>query len=118
MLPVIVLLALPAENVPPVTARPVLAVSFASLPMRKVPLLEITAPVTVPLPFQFPPVTSSLPAIKPPDLLMVPLPVSVALPFTVPLPASVPAVPTATVLAASVEPLSRNVPAVTVVAPV
>ena len=114
MLPVIVLLALPAENVPPVTARPVLAVSFASLPMRKVPLLEITAPVTVP----FPPVTSSLPAIKPPDLLMVPLPVSVALPFTVPLPASVPAVPTATVLAASVEPLSRNVPAVTVVAPV
>ena len=114
----IVLVLLPARRVPPVTFMPPLAVRVAPLPIVKFPLLDVTAPVTVPLPFQLPPVTSSVPAMVPEDLLMMPLPVSVALPFTVPLPDRVPAVPMATVLADAVDPSSCSVPVETVVEPV
>ena len=109
---------LPAAMDPPVTERPPFAVRLAPLPIVNVPLDEVTKPVTLPLPFQLPPVTVRVPAIVPDDLLMMPLPVNVALPFTVPVPVRVPAVPIPTVLNAAVEPSNCNVPAVMVVAPV
>ena len=56
---------LPAVMVPPVTATPALAVRFAPLPMVKTPLLDVTNPVTVPAPFQLPPVTPSVPTMLP-----------------------------------------------------
>ena len=99
------------------TFNPPCAVRFAPLPMVKAPLLDVTAPVTEPLPFQLPPVTPSVPAIAPEDLLMMPPPVSVALPLTVPLPVSVPAVPMETVLADAVDPSSCSVPVLIVVVP-
>ncbi len=87
--------------------------------MVKVPLLEVTRLVTLPAPFQLPPVTPKVPAILPPALrLTIPLPVRVALPLIVPEPVNVPAVPTPTVLPASIEPSTCKVPAVTDVAPV
>ena len=113
----IVLAAFPCAMVPPVTLRFPFAVRFAPAPMVRVPLLEVTNPVTAPVPFQLPPVTPSAPAMVPPARLMLPLPVSVALPLIVPLPASVPLVPIMTGLAAASEPLTCKVPPVIVVAP-
>ena len=91
---------------------------FAPLPIVNVPLLEVTAPVTVPVPFQLPPVTPNVPLINPELMLIMPLPVNVALPFTVPVPVNVPDVPTATVLPAAIDQFDCTVPAVIVVAPV
>ena len=112
------LVLLPDAMLPPVTFKPPLAVRLAPLPIVNVPLLEVTTPVTVPVPFQLPPVTPKVPLIRPDDMLIIPLPVKVALPLTVPEPVNVPAVATATVLPDAVEPSNCNVPAVMVVAPV
>ena len=58
--------------------------------MASVPLLDVTAPVTLPAPFQLPPVTAKVPLIEFPAVrLMMPLPVTAALPVTVPFPLSV-----------------------------
>src|SRR5205823_7065996 len=66
------------------------AVRLAPLPMVKIPLLEVISPVTLPTPFQFPPVTPSVPPIEPPlPKLIMPL-LSVALPVTEPVPLNVP----------------------------
>ena len=104
--------------VPPVTLKSPFAVRLALLPMVNVPLEEVTNPVTLPDPFQLPPVTPNVPAIVPEDLFIMPEPVNVTLPLIVPLPVKVPDVPTPTVLAAMVEPSTCNVPVVIVVAPV
>ena len=118
-LPVIVEVELPAAMVPPVTFKFPLAVRLAPLPIVNVPLLEVIRPVTLPAPFQLPPVTPSVPAIVPPlPKLIMPLPVSVAFPLTVPVPFRVPAVATLTVLPDAVEPFNVNVPALMFVAPV
>ena len=117
-LPVIVLEALPEAMLPPVTFKPPFSVRLSPLPMVKVLLLEVMAPVTVPVPFQLPPVTPKVPLIVPADMAMTPLPVNVALPLTVPEPLKVPAVATPTVLPDAMEPLTCNVPVLIVVAPV
>ena len=65
-MPVIVDELFPAVRVPPVTLRPPFAVRLAPLPMVKIPLLEVINPVTLPAPFQLPPVTPSVPLIEPP----------------------------------------------------
>ena len=109
---------MPDAMLPPVTFNPPLAVRLALLPIVNVPLLEETAPVTVPEPFQLPPVTPKVPLMVPDDMLITPLPVNVALPLTVPEPVNVPAVATATVEPDAMEPFNCKVPAVMVVAPV
>ena len=79
-----------AARVPPVTARSPLAVKFAPEPMVKIPLLEVTSPVTLPAPFQLPPVTPKVPPREPLVRLMIP-PLRVAAPLADPLaPVSVP----------------------------
>src|ERR1035437_9713973 len=114
-----VLVPLPLAFVPPVTFKSPFAVRFAPEPMVNVPLLDVTSPVTLPDPFQLPPVTPSVPPMLPVlPKLITPLPVNVALPFTVPAPDKLPAVPTPTVLPDASEPSTCNVPPVTVVPPV
>src|SRR5437763_267214 len=109
----------PAAKVPPVTFKPPLAVRLAPLPTVKVPLLEVTAPVTEPCPFQLPPVTPRVLARLPPGAkLTMPLPVRVALLLMVPVPLRVPAVATATVPPEAIEPLTVSVPPVMLVAPI
>ena len=109
---------MPDAMLPPVTFKPPLAVRLALLPIVNVPLLEVIAPVTVPEPFQLPPVTPKVPLIRPADILMIPPPVKVALPLTVPEPVNVPAVATPTVEPDAMEPFNCKVPVVIVVAPV
>src|SRR5438093_1177572 len=112
---------LAAASVPRLMFTPPAAVRLAPLPMVKVPELagvEI-APVTLPTPFQLPPLLMlSVPAMFPPALkLMIPAPVIVALPLIVPLPLRVPALATLTVLAEAMDPLTTKLPAVMFVAP-
>src|SRR5437868_6872881 len=101
---------------PPLTFNPPLAVRLAPLPMVNVPLLEVTAPLTEPAPFQLPPVTPRVLLIAPLQLI-VPLPVSVALPSTEPVPVSVPAVKMLTTCPLGVEPVRFRVPALMLVGP-
>ena len=118
-LPVIVDVELPAAIVPPVTFKLPFAVRLAPLPIVNVPLLEVVSPVTLPAPFQLPPVTPNVPPmVAPLPKLMIPVPLSVAFPLIVPVPVNVPAVPTLTVLPEAIEPLTVRVPALTFVAPV
>ena len=105
----------------PDTFKPLVAVRFAPLPMVSVPLLDVTAPVTLPCPFQLPPVTPSvLPSVPPLVRLIVP-PFRVVAPDTEPLPPRV--APEATVtfplpVALPLVLLASSVPAVTLVGPV
>ena len=72
------------------TLRPPFAVRLAPLPMVKIPLLEVISPVTLPAPFQLPPVTPSVPPIEPPLPKLIMPPLSVAFPVTDPTPLKVP----------------------------
>ena len=73
----------PAAMLPPVTFKLPLAVRFAPAPMVKVPLLDVTRPVTAPAPFQFPPVIPRV-LLKVPVVRLTVPPLSVAAPLTEP----------------------------------
>ncbi len=74
------------EIVPPVTLTPPVAVRFAPESMLKLPLLEVTAPATLPWPLQSPPVTPRVLPMLPVEPRLIVPPFKVVAPVTVPVP--------------------------------
>ena len=103
----------------PLTVRPAAAVRMAPLPSVSTPLPTVTAPPTLPAPFQAPPLTARVPVILPPEPKLIAPLLMVALPVTVPVPANSPPLTARPPLAVRFAPLPRvKMPPATVVAPV